>query len=171
MSLPIVCRPATEADLPFFFSSTLQSHYYSSSTNRHILPSVYYPQHKTVLEQLLRRPQIMLVIAALADSPEVIVGYALAEGSGTLHYVYVKKAFRRFGMAKSLMEALRVDFNDLDVTHWTADASEIWRTKRWPNVRFNPYLLMEQANHERAERLSPPVLPVGPPATAPSVYR
>ncbi len=139
-TLPIKIRRATDDDLSFFFSATLQSHYYSAPANRYMLPSIYYAEHKKVLCRLLE--SCPLLIACDQDSPEIIMGFALF-GPKTAHYVYVKRPFRKFGIARMLLAEIGIGLDDCTVTHWTEDLTEIWRSKRYPGLVYNPYLLRE----------------------------
>lgn len=141
-NIPIALRPATEEDMPFFFSATLQSHFYSSPSCLNLLPSIYYPEHKKALQRLLERDAIFLTIACLKEDPDVILGFALTEPrENVLHYMYVKRAFRRFGVARELMAALGIELRRAHVSHWTDDMADIQRTKRYPELTYNPYLL------------------------------
>jgi ribosomal protein S18 acetylase RimI-like enzyme len=59
------------------------------------------------LKQLNRRLKYTLevsrvFIACLSDSPEIIIGYCVSEGTH-LHWVYVKPDFRRQGVATMLV--------------------------------------------------------------------
>lgn len=140
--IPIALRPATSEDMPFFYSATLQSHFYSSPSCSNVLPSIYYPEHKKTLQRLLERPSIFLTIACLKDDPQVILGFMLSEArENVLHYMYVKRAFRRFGVARELMKALGIELRRANVSHWTDDMADIQRTKRYPELTYNPYLL------------------------------
>lgn len=140
MDLPITFRPATEDDLPFFYSATLQSHFYSSDSTHNVLSSDYYAGHKKVLQRLLRRAP--LTIACDQEDQKVIMGFCLTNAD-TLHYMYVKRPFRRFGVARMLLKTCGISLDSCVCTHWTDDMTEIWREKRYPGLVYNPYLLME----------------------------
>lgn len=135
-NIPITLRPAVDSDLSFFFSSTLQSYFYSSPTIRGLLPSVYYPAHKALLYKLLARSK--LEMACSAEDLNIILGFALTEGLD-VHYMYVKRAFRRFGIARELLRNIGYSFQ---ASHWTDDLNAIARHK--PGIVFNPYLLTEK---------------------------
>lgn len=143
MNLPIALRAAKPEDIAFFYSATLQSNLYSSNTYRSILPPVYYRGHKKVLERLLEAPGSRMIVACMEDAPEVIIGFALAGHERLLHYVYVKRPFRKFGVARKMLEHLDISPSDCVTSHWTDDATEILRAKRLHGLVYNPYVLME----------------------------
>lgn len=143
MDLPIVMRPATADDLAFFFATALQSYFYSSSNNRHIIPSVFFIEHKAIFEKILKRQSAALSIACLEEDPAVIIGFILAESlRNTLHYIYVKRPFRRFGVARKMLESAEIDIARCNATHWTNDFSAIMRKKCYNSLVYNPYLLV-----------------------------
>lgn len=141
-SLPVTFRIATEDDIPFFYNATLQSHYYSSSTNKHILPGIYFAEHKLLLSRLLQHPTTRLSIVCDESSPEVIMGFCLHDTEDDIvHYIYVKRPFRRFGIGTMLMAYAEISVPQIQASHWTYDATAIWRKHCYPGVAFNPYIL------------------------------
>lgn len=72
-------------------------------------------------------------IACLTDDPDTIVGYSIVSNDFmTLHFVYVKKAWRRKGVARLLVPA---HFNQ--ATHLTALGRSL--LKKFPTAVFNPF--------------------------------
>lgn len=136
-SSPIAVRPSTAGDLPFFFSATLRANYHYCPMNREIPQDVYYPEHKRVLERLLQRPTTCLHVACDGDDPGFIMGFALTE-PGVLHFTYVKKALRRFGVMRQLLAAADISLDTAQVSHWTSDIAAMVKRRR----AYNPYLLM-----------------------------
>jgi hypothetical protein len=55
--------------------------------------------------------------------------------------MYVKRAFRSFGVAREMMACMHIDLRKCTVSHWTDDLGEIARRKSYPDLVFNPYLL------------------------------
>lgn len=103
--LPIVFRNAKPEDLPLIYSSWLKS-YRDSDFARSMTDTVYFKGHRQVLEGLVAR--CMNFVACDAEDPDHIYGWICAsknaDGSVTLHYVYVKHAFRGMGIGKRLFE-------------------------------------------------------------------
>lgn len=91
----------------------------------------YYKAYSKVLDSLLSTPTVQVAIASLSDEPDVILGYSVYRGT-TLDFVYVKKAWRNIGIAKSL-----VPKTIKKVTHLTETGKSI--LERYPNVSFDPF--------------------------------
>lgn len=145
MDIPICLRGGQPEDLPFVFSSTLQSYFYNSPMTKRLLPTVFYPEHKKVLTNLLKRPTSRLVLAVSDADRDLIYGFLLAEPElKTVHYMYVKRAFRRFGIMRELLKCAQMSLDDCSVSHWTEDLYSISVRKGWSGVNYNPYLLMGQ---------------------------
>ncbi len=92
----------------------------------------YYEHYQKAVDHILDLVLTEVKVACLKDSPDVIVGYSVYRGS-TLDYVFVKKAWRGIGVAKSLVPS-----GIVKVTHITAVGRSI--LKKYPKVKFNPFL-------------------------------
>lgn len=97
----IIVRDATDTDASFVFSSWLRS-YSESPFARGLRRRVFFERHHRLIEELLRRPSVTVRVAALASDPVVLLGWCAGE-PGTLHYVYVKAAWRGIGIARRLV--------------------------------------------------------------------
>jgi len=101
----VLIRPPAAEDLPFIFSSWLKS-YRDSDCAKHIPNEPYFRFHHKIVESILSRASesgtATIKIACLADSSENILGWLVSEGP-VLHYVYIKNAFRRLGIASKLL--------------------------------------------------------------------
>lgn len=109
MRLPeghVTIRRAQSSDLPFVFSSWLNS-YESSGWARGVRRRTYFTRHHAVVSELLSRPSCVVLVAALEEDPDVILAWAALEPvSSTVHYVYVKESWRRLGLARRLLDEL-----------------------------------------------------------------
>ncbi len=96
----ITVREMREEDKPFVLSSWLKSHRahcgWASSED-------FFRVHREVAEGLMARGRVL--VACQKDDPEAIVGWLCSEvgTSLTVHYAYVKRAFRRCGVARTLI--------------------------------------------------------------------
>ena len=95
-----------------------------------IRSDVYYSYHHRLIERLVERGAVIQV----AKSEGVIVGWICTEGS-VLHYVYVKSAFRDFGVAKKLWEVVG---RPTDCSH-SSEATQSLASRL--QMTYNPYLL------------------------------
>jgi GNAT superfamily N-acetyltransferase len=91
-------RPAQPADAVYVMHSWLRS--YESSAVARDMGRSYYLSHERTIRRILERADVL--VACLEDDPETIVGYAVT-GPETVFYVYVKKDFRRLGIARALL--------------------------------------------------------------------
>lgn len=142
-------RPASRPDVSFICSSWLKS-FRDSAFAAGCPNSLYYYSHHKLLEVIL--PRAVVAVATDPSDPDLIVGWACAEGQPgalILHYVYVKHRFRGFGVARRLVEALLAGAGSpgqVFYTHLTRRGAEIAR--RWkddrkePAMAYNPYLLI-----------------------------
>lgn len=134
MKTEIEIRPARTEDTEFVFATWLRSYRHASQFAKKISNEVYYRWHHKVIERILARGA-QVYIAHPIGEPEVILGYICLESQDKLvvHYIYVKKAFRKMGVAKMLYTP---EIGDV-FTHWTADMD--WATKKWPELTYDPY--------------------------------
>lgn len=64
------------------------------------------------------------IIACLAKSPAVLVGWAVRDGDALL-FAYVKHAFRRWGIGATLVARLMPDVAPVPLVYWTRAARKI----------------------------------------------
>lgn len=96
---------------------------------------VYFREQHKLIESCLSRGQLWL--ASDAEVEDAVWGWALAEGP-VLHYVYVKDAFRRVGVASRLVAAIA----PREFSHWTAEGWAL--LSHCPGVLYNPYRSFQQ---------------------------
>jgi hypothetical protein len=90
--------------------------------------ATYYKRVRTRIEALLSRGA-ELKLAVDPDDPNLILGWACAEAP-VLHYVYIKEAYRRQGLALQLMGAVGLaNARVIPCSHWTPHA-ELVASKR-----------------------------------------
>lgn len=128
-------RPGLQEDWPFIFATWLRCYRYSSAFAQHIPEPVFFRYHHAAIQRILDRGA-QIRVAHLVDDSSVILGYLVTE-PGVIHFAYVKKAFRRHGIATDLFRGL--DVNAHVFTHWTRDWNHM--LKRWPEATYCPYLL------------------------------
>lgn len=134
-------------DIPFLMSSWLQS-FRENSEHRYVEPKLYFSAQQQLVGKLLARS--VNLIAVNADEPNQILGWICAERLAgnvlCVHFVYVKGAYRRHGLAKALVQKF-LDADKPDVvmyTHLTKKAKQIKKSRPDHPVKewvYNPYLL------------------------------
>lgn len=136
----IETRAAYLEDVPFIFATMLRSYRHASFFARKISNDVFYKYHHMFLDSCLKREKSTVIVAHPKGEPNVILGYVLSEERAEghiVHYTYVKRSFRRLGVAKALWSTLDPKKQYI-ITHFTTDAD--WIVKKF-NLVYNPYLL------------------------------
>lgn len=135
----ISLRPATEQDLPFIYSTWLKGLYYGwpHCPSKGLLGLTPYPTYRgayrSVLQGILARNRA--TVACLTDSPDVVVAYSIVSpDETTVHFVYTKRAWRKLGVARSL-----VPRDARYVTHLTRIGLSL--LSKLPRAEYNPFLL------------------------------
>jgi len=126
-----VLRPATEADWSFITSAWLKSYRHSEFAS-HVPPQIYFKSHHAIIDRI-KEAGAIFTIAAMADNPDVVLGFSCSQ-LATLHYVYVKLAFRRIGLASRLVHP----GVQTVVTHLTK-AGAAFKASKLPRAIYNPY--------------------------------
>jgi hypothetical protein len=125
-------RIATDSDLRFVRSSWHSNHWKTWACKR-IPWESYWPGQDRRIERLLKQSTVL--VAYFEDVPDEVLGWACFEGD-TLHYVYVKAAYRRAGIAAGLTASLS------DKPHHSHPTNEVGRAFMSSiGAQFNPYLV------------------------------
>lgn len=100
-------RDAEPEDSPFYFMAWLRSYREHSDVARKMDERIYFKWQQKVIERLLRRAR--LLIAYNPDDSDQHYGFICYESSAfipILHYIYVKKPFRKLGIAGELLSLM-----------------------------------------------------------------
>lgn len=126
-----VVRLGHAEDRPFLFSSWLKSFRDSCP---YVWNGTYYAGQHRLIESLLADEDTAVHIAAPMGDDLTIYGWVVhSRDAKTLHYVYVKEAFRRMGIGAVLARNPQV------TTHMTKYGQLALKGRP---VAYNPYLLM-----------------------------
>lgn len=116
------------------FSKWLRSLRYGNDYFRLIEAPAYYKSYHAYIEGILSSPSAAVRLAVLADDPDVVLGFSVARGTGTvLDYVHVQKDMRRQGIGRMLVPP-----GVTTITHVTKTGLSIWGSK-YPQWAFNPF--------------------------------
>ena len=93
-------------------------------------------EHDTILKKIIHKSTITL--ACDPDDPDTVWGYVCTDGD-LLHFIYVKSAFRGFGIGGCLLRAADLPDSNVVTSHRTESLF-----KAFPGVRFlwNPYRMI-----------------------------
>lgn len=137
----IVLRKYVPDDHAFVMSTFLRGLYYGDSWFSLIPKEIFMASYKKAAEAIVLSPKNIVVVAALKDSPDVILGYSIVSLDGKkLHWVFVKAgdkkdpaaSWREKGIARSLIPA-----SIETVTHLTKFGRTLLH--KIPGVIFNPF--------------------------------
>jgi hypothetical protein len=126
-------RVHSKEDLPFIYSTWLKCFRHSSTFAKEISNDIYYKYHQMVIDRILNRGATIYV-ACDKLSPETVFGYILGEGD-VLHFLYVKKSFRKLGIGTALLDTYGIpEF----ISHLTKDSKKLSERYK-PKMRYSPY--------------------------------
>lgn len=131
----VAIRDAFESDFEFIYSTWLKGLKFGNEHFKKTHQKSYFEHEHKKIERLLKRSGVYILVACLVSDPTTILGYAIREDEHILHYVHVKYAFRKFGIAKSLCP------KDIKlITHYTNVGYLIFKEK-FPNGIYDPYFI------------------------------
>ena len=133
-----VTRLATTDDLRFVAASWFLSFWKGTMQRAGAAYEQYRPAQDALINTLLQRSRV--VVVAAESVPDEIVGYAVLE-KHYAHYVYVKSAYRRMGVAKGLLRS--------GTTRYTHSTRAGNRVARALGITFDPYQLLGPTSPER----------------------
>lgn len=93
-------RDMVEEDRSFIFATWLLGLRHGNELYKEIKKESYFSKYKQVIELLLSRSTVK--VACLIDDPDVVLGYVVYQGD-KLHWVFVKKAWRKLSIASQLV--------------------------------------------------------------------
>lgn len=127
-------RDVEPQDIQLILATFLRGLYYGHPHLKLIPKQVFMNHYKNVARQLLFAPSTYTRVACLKEDPTIILGYAMTNGAqDTLHWVYVKSAWRRQGIAKALVPPTVTA-----VTHLSSTGLILLEKT---DIVFNPFLL------------------------------
>lgn len=137
-------RAARASDLPFIYRTWLMGAYHGNRPLKGVKVPIgasldyigsinqddFMKSYHKYLESLLTRNDLFIYVACLHSDPDVILGFSVFQPE-VLHWVFVKKDWRRIGLCNDL-----VPKNIKTVTGFTRVGEVIRKHK---NLTFNPF--------------------------------
>jgi len=105
--LPVRIRKADEGDVSFIYSSWLKSY---AAQNKDQPKFLVYDMHREVVSMLLQ--DSVTIVACMNNDNSHILGWLCAQRTPKFliaHYCYIKEPFRKFGIARSMLDTF--DYN------------------------------------------------------------
>lgn len=122
-------------DENFIFSTALAGLYYGDSWFAKIKKTLFITQYRKVLQAMIAKPTTCVRIACMKEDPTEIKGYSITVNHDhALAWVFVKKDWRKNGIAKTL-----VPTTVTEVTNLTALGEVLM--KKYPHLSFNPFVI------------------------------
>jgi len=126
-------RDYRPTDRSFVLATFLRGLYYGDSWFSEIPKDIFMENYKRVVEALLNSPNVVVKVACLKEDPDVILGYSiLSSDLKAIAFVYVKSAWRKKGIGRSLLPQFPIA-----VTHLTALGKSL--LSKLPGAVFNPF--------------------------------
>jgi hypothetical protein len=130
----VIIRNYKKEDEAFVYSTFLLGVYHGESWFSKIQKSIFLHNYRLFLNKLIAFENTQIKIACLKDDEDTLVGYSImTKSEDTLHWVFVKNAWRKIGVAKTL-----VPNTIKNVTHLSSQGEKIMETH--PGMVFNPFL-------------------------------
>lgn len=132
-------RKYTKDDANFVLATFLRGVYYGDSELypyiRLIPKDIFMKEYKKIALALLTSDNTTINVACLKDTPDVILGYSILSADyANIHWVYVKAAWRRQGIARALLPKW-----PKAATHISVIGMKL--LNKFENIIFNPFLL------------------------------
>lgn len=127
-------RESSINDRNFVLKSFLMAVYYGDTWFSKIPKRIFMDNYKKVAAALFDGPRTKIYVACLPEDPDTILGYSiLSLDHEIIHFVYVKKIWRKYGIARKLVPP-----NPKYVSHLTSEGSTLL-SKFSNEVLFNPF--------------------------------
>lgn len=124
-------RAYATSDFNFVAATFLRGLYYGDTVFSDIPKQAFMTNYKPVIEALVVKNDVW--VACLKDEPDVILGYSIvSKDFATVHFVFVKKAWRKQGIARSILPQYPTT-----VTHLTALGKSL--LPKFKDCVFNPF--------------------------------
>ena len=121
-------------DKNFIKATFLRGLYYGNDFYNLIPKQIFMDNYKNVAEALVSG-NYQINVACLKDDTDVILGFSvLSKDFATIDWVFVKAAWRKQGIAKSLLPQYPTDFS-----HFTLLGLSL--SKKYKDCVFNPFKL------------------------------
>jgi len=127
-------RDGLPSDESFILATFIRGLYYGNTLFNKIPKQIFVDNYKPVVQTLLSGVHTVIKIACLKEDPNIIIGYSiLSSDYQVINWVYVKKAWRTRGVARSLVPQFPTS-----VSHLTT-LGESLLTKFEVQPIFNPF--------------------------------
>lgn len=141
-------RLANDDDIHLVINSWLHS-YRASPFGAGMSSEVYYREHRDVLQDILEHCQVMVACDnEIGDQIYGWIAYEESKEETIVHFVYVKRPFRKFGIASTLVEGIPTHKPWVLTTKpfYVQGSNDQVPKKLRDVLEFNPYLILKKKN-------------------------
>lgn len=126
-------RDYQPADKNFILATFLRGVYYGNNWFSQIRKDIFMDSYKRIAESALDSGRLAVKVACLQEDPDIIIGYSILSADyQAVAWVYVKKAWRLKGIARSLIPK-----HPTYVTHLSRLGQELMT--KIPAALYNPF--------------------------------
>jgi ribosomal protein S18 acetylase RimI-like enzyme len=133
-------RKLLPSDIPLITSTWLKTYRAKSSWIKKIMEGCYFSEHNHLINRHVMTADVYVICDPEDD--EHVFGYLVGlnrQKCDTIHYIYIKQAFRGKGLAKALLDAFQKR-TEMYNTHETMPNHLLNHLKkRYARVIYNPY--------------------------------
>ena len=135
--MKIRIREFKDEDVNFIISCWVRSSY-SNGTGYKEKLGTYHKGLDRLIKRKYEQGELMAFVACLEEEEDLILGFAIFGLDYTLHFVYVKEAFKRQGICKKLLSHFYKSQKEVKVSFWTKDIKYIQKlyTLTYDRFRF-----------------------------------
>lgn len=139
MSPPVRVVPMAEQHIPFVFDYWLESFRLAHAAGP-IPMDLYWPVYREVIKRLIDKPTVDVLGAYNPDDGDQFYGFLVRQRRSPpiVHYLYVKKPFRRNGIAKILMTAADIPTGRPFIYTFKTPAGGLIAKHSWLGAAFDP---------------------------------
>lgn len=103
----ITIREGKESDHNFVYATALRGMYYGIPQLSLSPKDTFMACYHAILEKILALPGTYLKIACMKDDPDCVLGYLLGSSKGHIYFAFVKKSWRKLGIATELFRSIQ----------------------------------------------------------------
>lgn len=131
----LIIRDMVEEDRSLIMNSWLRS--YRKSPDSNLYDTAFFASYRPIAEYLLKRAQVKVVVPE--GDENLILAYMVCE-PGVLHWIYVKRDFRKQGIAKLLLKS---QYTEDPVITFTTPLG-----RKRLKLKYRPKVLRQRMNGE-----------------------
>ena len=141
-------RRVEKQDIPFILSSWLKS-FWNAPAVRGMTKTLYFRHEREAAVRLIQQSSIVMAVNP-EDGDEIYgyIVYEVVDGAYIMHYVYVKQAYRRKGLATNLIVRTIGDCEVAFYSHRTAGSARLANKYK---LNYTPHMALftkKEVDHE-----------------------